>query len=129
MPGKELHTADALSRAPLGEMDDPFRKEVHAYIQMIVTGLPASEQRLENIKEQQEKDPECSQLKELCEKGKLTWDKMRGTLKQYYPVRDELNVVNGILMRGQRMIIPTSLRELMLSKLHSVHQGVTKCKE
>ena len=46
VPGKELHTADALSRAPLGEMDDPFRKEVHAYIQMIVTGLPASEQRL-----------------------------------------------------------------------------------
>ena len=111
VPGKELHTADALSRAPLGEMDDPFHKEVHVYVQMIVTGFPAFEQRLENIKEQQEKDLECSQLKELCEKGKLSWDKMRETLKQYYPVRDELNVVNGILMRGQRMIIPTSQRE------------------
>ena len=43
VPEKELHTADALSRAPLGEMDDLFRKEVHAYVQMIVTGLPASE--------------------------------------------------------------------------------------
>ena len=96
---------------------------------MIVSGLPASEERLENIKEQQENDPECSQLKELCEKGNLTWDAMRGTLEPYYPVRDELNIVNGILMRGQRIVIPTSLRELMLSKLHSVHQGVTKCKE
>ena len=55
-----------------------FRKEVHVYVQMIVTGLPASEQWLENIKEQQEKDPECSRLIELCEKGKLTWDTMRG---------------------------------------------------
>ena len=129
VPGKELHTADTLSRAPLSRVDDPLRKEVHAYVQMIVTGLPASEERLENIREQQENDSECSQLKELCERGKLTWDTMRGTLKPYYPVRDELNVVNGILMRGQRMVIPTALRELMLSKLHSVHQGVTKCKE
>ena len=54
---------------------------------------------------------------------------MRGIPKQYYPVRDKLNVVNAILMTGQRMIITASLRELMLSKLHSVHQGVTKCKE
>ena len=129
VPGKELHTADTLSRAPLTEMDDPLRKEVNAYVEMVVTGLPASEQRLENIREQQDKDPECSKLKELCEKGNLTWDTMQGTLKPYYPVRDELNIVNGILMRGQRMIIPTPLRKLMLSKLHSVHQGVTKCKE
>ena len=91
-----FYTADALSRAPLGQIDDPFRKELRAYVQMIVAGLPASEQQLENIKEQQDKDPECSQLKELGGNGKLTWDTMRGTLKQYYPVRDELNVVNGI---------------------------------
>ena len=70
MPGKELHTADTLSRAPLREMDDPLRKEVNAYIEMVVTGLPASEKWLENIREQ-DKDPECSQLKELCEKGTL----------------------------------------------------------
>ena len=36
VPGKEFHTADALSRAPLGEMD-PIRKQVHVYIQVIVT--------------------------------------------------------------------------------------------
>ena len=80
VPGKELHTADTLSRAPLSRVDDPLRKEVHAYVQMIVTGLPASEERLESIREQEDKDWESSQLKELCEKGKLTWDAMRGTL-------------------------------------------------
>ena len=77
---KELHTADTLSRAPLSRLDDPLRTEVHAYVQMIVTGLPASEERLESIREQEDKDWESSQLKELCEKGKLTWDAMRGTL-------------------------------------------------
>ena len=121
--------AYALSRAPLRETGDSLREGVQAYVQMIITSLPASEQQLENIREQQEMDSECSRLKELCQRRNLTWDMMRGTLKQYYPVRDELNVADGILMRGQRMIIPTSLRKLMLSKLHSIHQGVTKCKE
>ena len=71
VPGKELHTADALSRASLRQVDDPLRKEVHAYGQLIVTGLPASEERLENFRKQQDSDPECSQLKELCTKGNL----------------------------------------------------------
>ena len=73
-----------------------------------------------------QEDPECSQLKELCEKGKLTWDTMRGTLKKYYPVRDELNVVNGILMRDQRMIIPTSLRKLSFIRSIKVYLHAKK---
>ena len=64
-------------------------------------------------------------MKELCEKRKLEWDTMRKSLKAYYPVREELIIVDGILMRGQRMIIPLPLRKL---KLHSAYQGVTKCK-
>ena len=70
LPGKELHTADTLSRAPLKEVRDPLRNEVDVYIKMIVTSLPASEEQLKCIREHQNCDPECSQLKELCEKGK-----------------------------------------------------------
>ena len=127
VPGKELHTADALSRASLRQVDNPLRKEVHTYVQLIVTELPASEEQLENIRKQQDSDPECSQLKELCTKGKLSY--LGDDARNIEAIRDEPNIVNGILMRGQRMIIPTTIRELMLSKLHSVHQGVTKCKE
>ena len=95
-------------------MDDPLCKEVHLYVQVIVMGLPASEQWLEQRTTRE--GSRALSIKELCEKGKLPWDTMQ---KQYYPVRDELNVVNGIFMRGQRMIIPAPLRKLMLSKLHS----------
>ena len=32
-------------------------------------------------------------------------------------------------MKGSRLVIPNSLRQEMLEKLHSSHQGVTKCRQ
>lgn len=41
----------------------------------------------------------------------------------------EFTVVNGLLMRGYRIVIPSSMRSEMLEKLHRGHQGFTKCRE
>ena len=51
------------------------------------------------------------------------------TLKQYFPVKDELLVTNGLLLRGNRLVIPQSLRLEMLQKLHAGHQGINKCRQ
>ena len=50
-------------------------------------------------------------------------------LKYYIPVKNELSVNNGILLRGNRLIIPSSLRPEIIEKLHSGHQGFTKCQQ
>ena len=36
---------------------------------------------------------------------------------------------DGLLMRGSRIVVHTSLRLSMLDKLHSGHQGITKCRQ
>ena len=41
----------------------------------------------------------------------------------YFSVRDELSIQDGVIYRGQRIIIPTSLRSDMKHKLHASHQG------
>lgn len=41
----------------------------------------------------------------------------------------ELSIADGVLMRGNRIIIPPPLRQEMLSKIHTGHQGITKCRE
>lgn len=41
----------------------------------------------------------------------------------------EISVVNSLLLCRSRIIIPPTLKETMLEKLHSSHQGVTKCRE
>ena len=64
VPGKELVLADTLSRAPVSNasMDDKqFQQEVEMF-DSIIHQLPASEQRLHNIMEQQHADETCQQL-------------------------------------------------------------------
>ena len=49
--------------------------------------------------------------------------------KKFYPVTTELSVEKGLLLRGNRLVIPTSLRPEVLSQLHVGHQGIMKCRE
>ena len=45
-------------------------------------------------------------------------------LKQYLRVKRNLRNADGVPMNGDRVIIPTSLRQAVLEILHSAHQGV-----
>ena len=125
--GKELNTTDTLSRAPVGKEDmSNLSKETKEYVHAIVNNLPASEERLRVIREQQDKDPVCKQLKSYCLDGKAEW---KGPLKPYYHSRAELTVAEGLLLRGSRMVIPSGMRAEILEKIHSGHQGMTKCRQ
>ena len=53
---------------------------------------------------------------------------MPDSLKAYHLVSPELSVNNDLLMRGNRFVIPPTLRQDMLERLHEGHQGITKCR-
>ena len=46
----------------------------------------------------------------------------------YRKVKDELSVCNGIVLTGNRIIIPTSLRSKAIDLAHVGHQGIMKTK-
>ena len=48
-------------------------------------------------------------------------------IAQYFNYRDELTIENGIIFRGQRIIIPKSLRADMKMKVHVGHTGINSC--
>ena len=50
-------------------------------------------------------------------------------MRPYYPVAFQISVDQGLLMRGSRLIIPSSLHQEMLGRIHEGHQGITKCRE
>ena len=123
--GKVLSTADTLSRAPVYEFadgDSDLQKQVSAYVNLIVNSIPATEQRLREIQEEQEKDETFRQLKQYCQKG---WP----PIKRYYSTMSELSIGRGLLLRRNRIVIPPTLRPEIQKKLHSGHQGMTKCNE
>lgn len=45
----------------------------------------------------------------------------------YLNLTDELSIQDGVIFRGQRMIIPFSLRHDIKKKLHASHRGEESC--
>ena len=48
-------------------------------------------------------------------------------LREYFQFREHLYTIDGVILYKDRIIIPPSLREEVLSALHAAHQGVTYC--
>ena len=131
VPGKDLVTADTLSRAPVLDptlADEKFQLKLHAFLDLVIQNLPATEERLQEIQRHQDRDPVCSQVKHYCQYGWPHKSTPKGPIKKYAPAVEELSVHKGLLLRGNRLVIPPALRRDILGKIHSGHQGATKCR-
>ena len=71
VPGKDIHTADTLSRAPLMSTGNDKDLEELAELLMVanISYLPAGEKRLEQYRQAQKDDPTCSTLRQYCQNG------------------------------------------------------------
>ena len=49
------------------------------------------------------------------------------SLHPYFLVRDELSAQDGLIFKGQRCVIPLSLRARIKEKLHGAHTGIQIC--
>ena len=95
----------------------------------MVQNLPATEKQLERIRRHQEEDEECKLAAEYCRSGWPSRQSLHGAMKYYYSVASDISVKDGLLMRGNRIVIPAALRLEMLDRLHTGHQGISKCRE
>ncbi|KAI2650239.1 Retrovirus-related Pol polyprotein from transposon 17.6 [Labeo rohita] len=48
---------------------------------------------------------------------------------EYWNYRDELSEMDGMVFKGEKIVIPTLLREEMLQRIHSGHMGIEKSKQ
>ena len=133
IPGKQLFTADALSRAfhqsESSKAEPSITEEVEAYVNTIVTPLPVATTRLDEIKEETLKDPNLLKPANTIMKG---WPDERKhwppECTDYWNFREKLTVVDSIIFKGNRIVIPASLQKNMLQQMHKGHLGNEKCK-
>ena len=118
--GTEMHIADFLSRAYLPSTEHPAGADFE-HINM-ASFLPISDQRLQEIRTETEKDDTLQILKSVILQG---WPAVRNAVPAqvtpYYSVRDELSVQDGLIFRSDRVVIPKALRGEMKLKIHSSH--------
>ena len=128
--GKNLATADTLSRAPgskPGQEDREREEETHAYVRAVVDSIPASDVRLEEVRLEQRKDRECINIIKYCQEDHWP-ESAKKDFPQYYIERHSFTVERGLLLMSSRLVIPQSLRKEMLTRIHQGHQGIVKCR-
>ena len=123
-PGKEVVIADALSR--LSPSDDITIPGLEVRIHDMVTVKPT---RMTALQEATEEDEDLQLLKQQILKGWPFHIKaLSPQLRPYWSVRDDLYIQDGLLMMGQRIIVPKTQRDIILSQIHNGHLGMEKCK-
>lgn len=71
-------------------------------------------------------DPTLACLSKILEEGhQITTDLQNNEIISYVPYQNSLFVVEGVIIYNDRVVIPSSLRRIVLNILHSAHQGVS----
>ena len=81
------------------ELQQNSANELHELYAIIQAGWPATKQR----------DPH--------------------SIQQYWNTRDEVAVLDGVIYRGMRIIVPPFMSPAMLELIHGTHAGIVKCKQ
>ncbi|KAJ8406924.1 hypothetical protein AAFF_G00292000 [Aldrovandia affinis] len=107
VPGKEIATADVLSRAPVDSTTEGLREEeINLYADSVIASLPATEKRLREIQTHQDNDDILRKLKQYCVEGWPDKFSIGRVFQPYLPFSDELRVQNGLLLFGCRILKP-----------------------
>ena len=126
VPGKMLYTADTLSRA-LVDTADKTDAETEMFVQAVISQLPVTTNRLDDFRKAQHDDSTCSELFRFCKEGWPSSHELSGKLCRYITVKNHLSIANNLLLYGNRIIVPYSMRDEILGKVHVGHQGIQRC--
>ena len=120
-PGKDIPTADTLSRSPIGK---PRKEEVVRSVKC----FPLKNNIMKSIQEATAIDEELHDLGNLIMRG---WPNNRKevpeSMLQYFNCREELSITDGVIMRGERVVIPSKMRKEMKKRVHTGHMGINSC--
>ncbi|XP_060754235.1 uncharacterized protein K02A2.6-like [Neoarius graeffei] len=118
--------ADGLSRLPLPVQHKEKQGTVNTFLINHIVSLPI---QCKDVKRETRSDTTLSQVMEMVSTGRFPSAKdADGSLVPYIIRKDELSVLQGCLMWGNRVIVPPRLRQHVMDELHVGHPGVIKMK-
>ena len=122
VPGKYLVTADTLSRAFTDKNSHSSTENaVEVHVCSFKRGRPLTDEKWELIAEETQKDPVLkSVMSAICHGSECP--------NPYRKSIEDLTILDGVLLKGQKIIIPSTMRGEMLHTIHEGHLGIEKCK-
>ena len=124
----EIPLADALSRVTLTPVEEDGIQLPIVAVNLITSNLPVSSTEIELIHEETSKDPTLTLLRHYIHMG---WPNDHRMLPQelhtFWNYREDLSMENGLITKGARLLIPSTLRKKVLEQIHDGHLGIEKC--
>ena len=122
--GKHNVLADCLSRAAVADTIKLPIVNVH----YVTSSLNCSADKLQALRESTKYDDTLVLLKEIVTQG---WpEKIKDLppeLQPYCTFREAITIADGLLLKGNRIIIPDKDRPQILKQIHEGHLGIQKC--
>ena len=122
--------SDTLSRSHLSRFEPEFPEDslIH-HVHFVLSNLPISKVRLKQFQLETKNDPILQTLitytiHEWPEKHLMPTDFL-----PYYAHCSDTTFCEGILLKNERIIVPTTLRGEMKSLIHQGHFGFENCKK
>ena len=118
MEGSKLFIPDTLSRTYLDVPD------THVRVMKVNALKGESDERINEVREATAEDESMQKLLSIIRDG---WpdnkNEVPSELKPYFHVRDTLSHQDGVILKGERIVIPKSLRDITKKRPHSAHLG------
>ena len=128
LPGSKNPT-DYISRKPieLKQKDKQTSKELEKHVYFIVNeGLPEAV-TLKEIEECTHIDEETKALFQSIKNGFIN-EQLNPEIMKYKRIFPELSIVDGVILKGHKIVVPRLLRTRILEAGHDGHQGIVKTK-
>ena len=124
IPGKS-NPADILSIKPLqiNDKDTQLSDRTEAVINALISYNVPKTITLSEVLQASKTDNELTMVGKCVISGKWGKDDI---LKPYKLINNELTIKSGIIMKGDRIVIPEKLRSRILNIAHESHEGMTK---
>lgn len=121
VPGPD-NIADALSRLSVLE-SDTFDVPTEGYIRNIVEQAVPKAVTIEEVTNDSSNDETIQAVLEALQEGQRD-----NIPKEFKPYMNELCSAEGVLLRGNRLVIPTKLQERIITLAHEAHPGMAAMK-
>lgn len=119
--------ADTLSRAYLKD-SHKSQRDLEVEVVNMVAFVPISAERLSEIRTATQADRKLQTLINTIQKG---WERNKKDvpvdIMHYFSFQDELSTQDGLVFRGERVVMPESLQGDITERIRSSHLGIEGC--
>ena len=111
-----------LSRGRPPKKKSDTEEEISIHVNLVKKSMPVSDVMWKTIAEETDNDDTLRRVKSRINNDNDSTE----SCSPYHNFLQELSVVDGVIIKSNRVVVPTSLRQRMLQIIHEGHMGNRK---